>query len=80
MIKLVVAFKIVYMTCIRLYNIQKGFSEQALEVVHYGSVSVSLILVVLLIRLKLSLVNYALFFLLAMQCIGVFIIMHLIDV
>ena len=79
MLKVVVAFQVGYMTCVRLFNIPKGFNEQALEIVHYGSVSVSLLLTVLMVRLKLSLVNYALFFLLAVRCAGVFVIMHLID-
>ena len=37
-------------------------------------------LAVLLIKLRLSLVNYALFIIVGVRCIGVFLIMHLIDV
>ena len=79
MVKIVTGFQLVYMTCARLFNIREGFSNQALYIINYGTLAASLILTVLLIRLKLSLVNYALFLLLAVRCIGVFLVMHLID-
>ena len=69
-----------YGTCVRLLNIEKSFSEQALNIMHYASLSVSLLLSVLFIRLKLRLADYALFFIMAVRCIEVFLIMHLIDV
>ena len=47
---------------------------------HYGSLTVSLMLSVLFIRLKLSLADYALFFLMAVFMLETFLVMYLIDV
>ena len=80
MLKIMTVVLLGWMTCVRLFNIRKGFSEQALYITNYASLSVSLMLTVLLIRLKLSLVDYALFIILAVRCVTVFLIMHLIDV
>ena len=80
MIKIAAIMQLGYGTFLRLVYIQKDFSEQAFFIVQYGELSASIVITMLLIRLKLSLVDYALFFLLAMRCIRIFIVMHLIDV
>ena len=46
---------------------------------HSGSISVSLIIVCLLIKLKLSLVDYALVCFIGVRCMETFLVLHLIE-
>ena len=68
-----------YGTSLRLLNIPTEFSEQALKVVQYGELTTSLVIAVICNRLKLRLVDYTLFWLMAMRVTGLFVVMHLID-
>ena len=79
-IKIVTAIKLVYTTFDRLSKIQKEFNEQALFLMNDGSLTVSLLLAVLLVKLKLSLVDYVHFSILAVRVSVIFLVMHLIDV
>ena len=79
-IKIVTAIKLVYTTFDRLSKIQKEFNEQALFLMNDGSLTVSLLLAVLLVKLKLSLVDFVHFSILAVRVSVIFLVMHLIDV
>ena len=62
-----------------LSNHEKEFNEQALLLLHFGSLLGSMLLALLLIKLKLKFADYAMFFILAVRCMETFLVFYLID-
>jgi len=61
-------------------NYDTSFNEQALFIMHSGSVSVNLIVVCILIKIKLRLVDFALVCIIGVRCIETFLVLHLIEI
>ena len=62
-----------------LTNLEKESSQQALTLIHKGSMFASLLFVLLLAKLKLKLADYAVFFILAVRSLETYLVFHMID-
>ena len=79
MLKIVTAVQFGFSIFTALSNYEKEFNEQALLLMHFGSLMGAILLALLLIKLKLKFADYAMFFILVVRCMETYLVFYLID-
>ena len=69
----------VYLVLGLAFNWGKSFSEQAIFICHIGSVCASLTIFLLLVKLRLSLIDYSMFYMMAVRITETFLILYFIE-
>ena len=69
----------IYGLVVFVLNTQTPFNEQALFLMHIGSLIASLSLHCLLMKINVAFAEYTILFIVGVRCIETFLVMHLID-